>query len=179
MINKFQKSPILREYVCNFCLKSYGGSSLLSLHLRTHRGPYPYECPKCFKNFRNKRAFQLHLSKNHGVDSKKNKEDRTKPRAGQNGKQKSSNLNSTEDKNESGKELFLIDVERTKSFIKVESNDDSEFDSVVVGAAGSGSAVDDGPELKLDPSMFLKTEMKEGSFETDSSNFISIKEEPI
>ena len=61
----FQKSSARKEYSCNFCLKSFGGSSLLNLHLKTHRGPKLFGCPKCIKNFRNRRSFKAHLKSAH------------------------------------------------------------------------------------------------------------------
>ena len=32
-------------YSCHFCLKAFGGSCLLTIHLKSHSGNKPFECP--------------------------------------------------------------------------------------------------------------------------------------
>ncbi len=58
-----------KEYDCGFCLKSFGGSSLLTIHLKTHKGPNPFECPDCIRNFSHKEAFESHFNKHHSKNS--------------------------------------------------------------------------------------------------------------
>jgi uncharacterized C2H2 Zn-finger protein len=176
-LTQFQKSPVQRDYSCSFCMKTFGGSSLLSMHLKTHRGPKLFECPKCIKNFRQKRSFKAHLKAAHG-----------EPAPSEHFKRKSRNLPKKKKKvapiSTRGKrgpksskkskvssnffdEIVKIKVERGTFEVEEPEEDPLE----VAGCSGS----------KLDPSKFLETELrvKEEIFQSNCSTAVFIKEEPI
>lgn len=61
-----------KKFTCHICNKSFVSRSELQKHLGTHSsGTNPYKCPHCDKNYKEKRFYQIHLTKNHGIGNAK------------------------------------------------------------------------------------------------------------
>uniref|UniRef100_A0A182QZL6 C2H2-type domain-containing protein n=1 Tax=Anopheles farauti TaxID=69004 RepID=A0A182QZL6_9DIPT len=55
-----------RDYQCPYCVKSFYGSSLLNIHIRTHTGEKPFPCDLCPMSFPSTGALRKHRRKHTG-----------------------------------------------------------------------------------------------------------------
>uniref|UniRef100_A0A3Q3JAW0 C2H2-type domain-containing protein n=1 Tax=Monopterus albus TaxID=43700 RepID=A0A3Q3JAW0_MONAL len=53
------------QHACRFCGKMFSSDSALQIHLRSHTGERPYQCPVCFSRFTT-RALRLHQATHLG-----------------------------------------------------------------------------------------------------------------
>ncbi|OSX60659.1 hypothetical protein POSPLADRAFT_1083434, partial [Postia placenta MAD-698-R-SB12] len=40
-----------KRHICPYCHKRFNRPSSLNIHINTHTGATPYECPKCGRRF--------------------------------------------------------------------------------------------------------------------------------
>ncbi|XP_043989247.1 sal-like protein 1 [Gambusia affinis] len=49
------------QHVCRFCGKVFSSDSALQIHLRSHTGERPYQCPVCFSRFTTRGNLKVHF----------------------------------------------------------------------------------------------------------------------
>ncbi|XP_055852446.1 myoneurin-like [Episyrphus balteatus] len=55
-----------RQETCTICSRTCVSESSLKIHMRSHTGHRPFECPECQKTFKTRVAVKLHLKRHSG-----------------------------------------------------------------------------------------------------------------
>ncbi|XP_057713448.1 sal-like protein 1 [Corythoichthys intestinalis] len=60
-INPSSSSSNRLQHACRFCGKIFSGDSALQIHLRSHTGERPYQCPVCLSRFTTRGNLKVHF----------------------------------------------------------------------------------------------------------------------
>ncbi|CAH1382191.1 unnamed protein product [Tenebrio molitor] len=60
-----------KQFVCHICAKSFVSRSELQKHMGYHSMVKPFRCGHCDKAYKEKRLYEIHLTKSHGIGDAK------------------------------------------------------------------------------------------------------------